>query len=152
MTDRELFARLIRCEAEGEGEAGMKGVASVVMNRVHVSGGEYLRTGQGNLRMVIEQPYQFTCLLTEVYGQVNPQNIYNIPAEQIHFEIAYWSCPRHIVRRCSMPVVLQSVQPTVNPYSRNGSGAISAGSPCFYEPTSLYYQTMTGALPEFNKE
>lgn len=91
MTDRELFARLIRCEAEGEGEAGMKAVATVVMNRVHVSDGEYLRTGQGNLRRVIEQPYQFTCLLTEVYGEVNPQNVYNIPAEQIHYEIADWA-------------------------------------------------------------
>ena len=68
LTDRELFARLIRCEAEGEGEAGMKAVATVVMNRVHVADGEYLRIGQGNLRRVIEQRDQFTCLLTEVYG------------------------------------------------------------------------------------
>ena len=88
LTDRELFARLIRCEAEGEGEDGMKAVASVIMNRVNVSGGEYLRTGEGNLRRVIEQPFQFTCMLTEVYGQVNPQNVYNIPAEQQHYDIA----------------------------------------------------------------
>ncbi|HPT79550.1 MAG TPA: cell wall hydrolase, partial [Candidatus Atribacteria bacterium] len=67
LSNRELFARLIRCEAEGEGEAGMKAVATVVMNRVHVAAGEYMRTGQGDLRRVIEQPYQFTCFLTEVY-------------------------------------------------------------------------------------
>ena len=34
-SDRELLARLIQCEAGGEGETGMKAVAGVVMNRVH---------------------------------------------------------------------------------------------------------------------
>ena len=46
-SDRELLARLIECEAGGEGENGMKAVASVVMNRVTASGGEYARVGQG---------------------------------------------------------------------------------------------------------
>jgi N-acetylmuramoyl-L-alanine amidase len=36
LSTRELFARLIKCEAEGEGDNGMKAVASVIMNRVHV--------------------------------------------------------------------------------------------------------------------
>ena len=36
-SDRELLARLVQCEAGGEGENGMKAVANVVMNRVHVS-------------------------------------------------------------------------------------------------------------------
>ena len=36
MTDLELLARIIQCEAGGEGEQGMKAVASVVMDRVHV--------------------------------------------------------------------------------------------------------------------
>ena len=39
-SDRELLARLIECEAGGEGENGMKAVASVVMNRVRSTGGE----------------------------------------------------------------------------------------------------------------
>mgnify|MGYP000000655740 CR=1 FL=1 len=43
MTDLELFARLIQCEAGGEGDNGMKAVASVVMNRVRTSVGEYGR-------------------------------------------------------------------------------------------------------------
>ena len=38
-SDRELLARLIQCEAGGEGENGMKAVAGVVMNRVHARGG-----------------------------------------------------------------------------------------------------------------
>lgn len=36
-SDRELIARLIECEAGGEGEIGMKAVASVIMNRVNSS-------------------------------------------------------------------------------------------------------------------
>ena len=45
-SDRELLARLIQCEAGGEGEDGMKAVAGVVMNRVHAKGGEYARSGR----------------------------------------------------------------------------------------------------------
>ena len=55
-SDRELLARLIECEAGGEGENGMKAVASVVMNRVTASGGEYARVGQGSIRKIIMQP------------------------------------------------------------------------------------------------
>ena len=60
-SDRELLARLIECEAGGEGENGMKAVASVVMNRVRSTGGEYARVGQGSIRNIIFQPYQFVC-------------------------------------------------------------------------------------------
>lgn len=145
LTDRELFARLIRCEAEGEGEDGMKAVASIIMNRVHVSSGEYQRTGLGSLRRVIEQPWQFTCMMTEVYGQPNPQNVYNIPAEQQHYDIADWALSGN---------VLSAVGPCLwyyNPFSatcesdfpRNGSGSLynRINQHCFYQPTSLYYQT-----------
>ena len=36
-SDRDLIARLIQCEAEGEGEIGMKAVATIIMNRVNSS-------------------------------------------------------------------------------------------------------------------
>ena len=55
-SDRELLARLIQCEAGGEGEIGMKAVAGVVMNRVHATGGEYARVGKGSIRKNILQP------------------------------------------------------------------------------------------------
>lgn len=61
MDTRELFARLLKCEAGGEGENGMRAVATVVMNRVHVPNGEYMRVNEGSLRRVIEQPYQYNC-------------------------------------------------------------------------------------------
>ena len=56
-SDRELLARLIQCEAGGEGEDGMKAVAGVVMNRVHAKGGEYARVGQGSIRNIIFHPF-----------------------------------------------------------------------------------------------
>ena len=40
-SERELIARMIQCEAGGEGDNGMKAVASVIMNRVNVPNGEY---------------------------------------------------------------------------------------------------------------
>lgn len=45
-SDRELIARLVQCEAGGEGENGMKAVASVIMNRVNASEGEYSRVSE----------------------------------------------------------------------------------------------------------
>ena len=42
-SEPELLARLIQCEAGGEGDNGMKAVACVVMNRVRVDYGEYGR-------------------------------------------------------------------------------------------------------------
>ncbi len=36
-SDRDLIARLVQCEAEGEGEIGMKAVATIIMNRVNSS-------------------------------------------------------------------------------------------------------------------
>ena len=79
-TVRELFARLIQCEAGGEGLEGMRAVASVVMNRVYVPYGEFSRVSKGgDVRAIITQPYQFSCLKT----QNNTQNIYNITTAQI---------------------------------------------------------------------
>ena len=36
-SERELLARIVQCEAGGEGQQGMMAVASVIMNRVNVS-------------------------------------------------------------------------------------------------------------------
>ena len=54
---RELFARLIQCEAGGEGDDGMRAVATVVMNRATVTEGEFSRINNGgDVRAVIPQP------------------------------------------------------------------------------------------------
>ena len=46
-TERELLARLIQCEAGGEGEDGMRAVASVIMNRATVPYGEFFPNQPG---------------------------------------------------------------------------------------------------------
>lgn len=144
-SERELFARLLKCEAGGEGIDGMKAVATVVMNRVHVAGGEYLRTGQGSLRRVIEQPIQFTCVMSRVYGEPNPQNIWAIPPEQIHYEVADWALAGN--KHWGAGESLWYYNP-FNPqcariFPRNGSGSIfnRVNEHCYYIPTSKYYQT-----------
>jgi len=142
---RELFARLIKCEAGGEGIDGMKAVATVVMNRVHVTGGEYLRTGGGDLRRVIEQPYQFTCVLAEVYGEPNPQTIWASDPEQIHYDVADWALAgnKHPgVGDCLW--YYNPFSPTCENYfprNRTGSFYNRINQHCFYLPTPLYYQT-----------
>lgn len=90
---RELFARLIQCEAGGEGEQGMAAVATVVMNRATATEGEFSRIGNGgDVRAVITQPGQFVCMrecgLPDSY---NPQNVYNMTPLDIHYEIVDWA-------------------------------------------------------------
>ena len=93
MTDLELFARLIQCEAGGEGDNGMKAVASVVMNRVRTSVGEYGR--YNTIPAVIYQDGQFNCVRTRLSGRTNLQNVYNMNPTNVHYEIAEWA-----MRRC----------------------------------------------------
>ena len=88
-TDRELLARLVQCEAGGEGENGMKAVASVVMNRVNAVGGEYARIGRGSLRNIVFQPGQFVCASETEAGAYNPQNIYNMNPTSEHLSLIH---------------------------------------------------------------
>ena len=46
-TTRELLARLIQCEAGGEGDNGMRAVATVIMNRATIPYGEFFRVSEG---------------------------------------------------------------------------------------------------------
>ena len=144
LSDRDLLARLIQCEAGGEGENGMKAVAGVVMNRVHARGGEYARVGQGSIRNIIFQPDQFVCASETEGGVYNPQNIYNMRPEQIHYDIADWA----IAGNRLSP--LGSALWFYNPFSpscrqnfpnENGYFIARIGKHCFYNPNDGYYQT-----------
>ena len=143
-SDRELLARLIECEAGGEGENGMKAVAGVVMNRVHARGGEYARVGQGSIRNIIFQPYQFVCASETEGGAYNPQNIYNMRPEAIHYEIADWAIAGN-----RLPDVAESLWfynpfgPNCRPFFPTGVGywQTRIGDHCFYNPTDAYYKT-----------
>lgn len=141
-SDLEILARIIKCEAGGEGENGMKAVASVVMNRVNVTYGEYSR--YKTVRAVVFQPRQFVCAMETVGGEYNAQNIYNMSLEQIHWDIAEWAMAGH--RLTNLGTALWFF----NPYSpecrtyfptRVGVFAIRIGDHCFYNPTDAYADT-----------
>ena len=142
---RELFARLIQCEAGGEGISGMQGVATVIMNRAEINYGEFARVNNGgDVRAVITQPYQFTCMQEIVGGVYNPQNVYNMNPEDIHYEIVDWAMAGGR---------LQGVDNSLfffNPFSNScptyfptNVGVIHnrIGDHCFYTPTDAYANT-----------
>lgn len=145
MTTRELFARLIKCEAGGEGENGMKAVATVLMNRVHVTAGQYLRECQGDLRRVIEMPGEFTCMLSTVYGEPNPQTVWANPPEEIHYEIADWALSGNKLQGADDCLWYYNpfAAECAKYFPRTGTGVIfnRINQHCFYSPTALYYQT-----------
>jgi len=144
-SDRELLARIIKCEAGGQGENGMKAVASVVMNRVNVADGEYLRTGQGDLRKVILQPGEFTCVTAELAGVANPQTIYSNTPEQIHYDIADWAIAGNRLNTTGEALwyfnPFNPGCPYLFPFNGSGSFQVSVGDHCFYDPTALYAKT-----------
>ncbi len=143
-SDRELLARLVQCEAGGEGDNGMRAVASVVMNRVHAPGGEYARVGRGSLRNILYQPGQFVCMSETEGGQYNAQNIYNMRPEAIHYEIADWAIAGNRLSPLGRALWF------FNPFSPNcrqnfpsevGIFTVRIGDHCFYNPLDAYFQT-----------
>ena len=143
-SDRELLARLIECEAGGEGESGMKAVAGVVMNRVNAAGGEYARVGQGSIRKIIFQPGQFVCASDMERGVYNPQNIYNMRPTEVHYEIADWAIAGNRLPEVGEALwFFNPFSPDCRPYFPSQVGQFRAliGKHCFYIPTEAYYET-----------
>ena len=67
-SDRELLARIVQCEAGGEGDNGMKAVASVTMYQMEnmlefhkVETSEILFFNKGNM-IVQEKPYEISTI------------------------------------------------------------------------------------------
>lgn len=142
---RELFARLIKCEAGGEGIDGMQAVASIIINRANVPDGEFARVSNGgDVRAIIEQPNQFTCLKTSIGGADNPQNIYNIVPEDIHYEIADWALAGNTASSVGNSIFyFNPFSPNCPTYfpSKNGVIYNRVGDHCFYSPTAAYSNT-----------
>lgn len=145
-SDRELLARLVQCEAGGEGDNGMKAVATVVMNRVNTPVGEYSRVSQGgNIRNIVFQPGQFDCTRETIAGKYNPQNIYNMNPTDIHYEIADWALSGN--RLNEIGECLWFLNPfrsnCGSTFPSNGSGTFHTrlGEHCFYRPTDSYANT-----------
>ena len=145
-SERELLARIVQCEAGGEGDIGMKAVASVIMNRVNVSVGEYSRISQnGNTRNIIFQPGQFDCASESLYNQYNPQNIYNMNPTDEHYYIADWALSgNRLIEAGECLWYLNPFKPTCDQtFPRNGSGTFHTRitNHCFYRPTPAYSNT-----------
>lgn len=145
-SDRELLARIVQCEAGGEGDTGMKAVATIIMNRVNASTGEYARVSQGgNIRNIIYQEGQFDCARETIGGNYNSQNIYNMNPTDVHYSIADWALAGNKISEVGECLWFLNPYTSncVNNFPYNGSGVIQTriGQHCFYKPTSLYDQT-----------
>jgi N-acetylmuramoyl-L-alanine amidase len=145
-SERELMARMIQCEAGGEGENGMKAVGTVIMNRVRVPDGEYARVSQdGNVRNVLFQEGQFDCARETIRGAYNSQNIYNMNPTNLHYSIADWALAgNQLVGVDNCLWYLNPFRPTcANTFPSNGSGTYHTrlGDHCFYRPTAKYSNT-----------
>ena len=145
-SDRELLARMIQCEAGGEGDNGMRAVASVIMNRVNASDGEYARISQGgSIRNILFQTGQFDCARETIGGNYNSQNIYNMNPTEIHYEIADWAIAGNKIGEVGDCLwYMNPYRPTCPvtfPY--NGSGTIHTRirEHCFYRPAPQYKNT-----------
>lgn len=146
MDTRELFARLIKCEAGGEGEDGMKAVATVIMNRVRVDRGEYQRVDQGDLRKVIEQACQFSCLKTVIGGEENTQNVWVMTPDAIHYQIADWAMGGNIYLGAGGETLwymnpFHPNCPPFFPYNETGYWYTRIHQHCFFNPTEAYDNT-----------
>ncbi len=146
MDTRELFARLIKCEAGGEGIDGMRAVATVVMNRVRVPYGEYHRVCEGDLRRVIIQACQFSCYKTMIGGLPNNQNVWTATPEDIHFQVADWAITGGIYTGVGSNCLwymnpFSPVCPNFFPYNKSGYWFTRVNQHCFYNPTEAYSQT-----------
>lgn len=146
LSTREIFAKLIACEAGGEGEDGMRAVATSVMNRVNIPYGEFARVSQGgNLRNIMFQPGQYTCMKESLGGQYNPQNIYNMDPNQQHFEIADWAINGHRLNGVDNSIYyfnpFKPICVTTFPPSGTGRLHTRIQKHCFYVPTEEYRNT-----------
>lgn len=130
----------------GEGDNGMKAVATVIINRVNTSEGEYARVSQGgNVRSIIYQPRQFDCATETLLGNYNPQNIYNMTPTELHYYIADWALAGNKLNEIGECLwYLNPFRPTCSStFPSNGSGTFHTrfGNHCFYRPTQKYSQT-----------
>ena len=145
-SERELVARMIQCEAGGEGDNGMRAVASVIMNRVNVPNGEYARVSQrGSIRNILFQEGQFDCARETIKGSYNPQNMYNMNPTDVEYNIADWAIAGNRLNEIGECLwYLNPFKPSCDSiFPRNGSGTFHTrlGEHCFYRPTAQYANT-----------
>lgn len=144
---REMMARLLKCEAGGEGDDGMRAVATVIMNRATVPYGEFFRVSEGgNVRNIMEQYGQFNCMTDTLRSGYNPQNIWNMNVEEIHYEIADWALGGGRLGAVANSLFFfnpynAQCPPYFPPGDKIGVVQTRVNQHCFYIPTQRYAQT-----------
>lgn len=124
----------------------MRAVATVVMNRVNATSGEYARISQGgSIRNIIFQERQFDCATDNLFGRYNAQNIYNMTLETIHYDIANWAIAGNKLNEVGNCLwYLNPFKPTcmqIFPSTGTGTFHTRINDHCFYRPTDSYYET-----------
>lgn len=124
----------------------MKAVATVIMNRVQATQGEYARVSQGgSIQNIVFQSGQFDCVRETINGQYNPQNIYNMIPTDVHYEIADWALAGNKLNEIGECLwYLNPFRPNCgSTFPSNGSGTFHTriGDHCFFRPTSTYANT-----------
>ena len=124
----------------------MKAVATVIMNRVNASEGEYSRVSQGgSIRNIIFQTGQFDCARETINYAYNPQNIYNMVPNEIHYNIADWALAGNKLNEIGECLwYLNPFTPNCRgtfPYNGSGTFHTRIGQHCFYRPTTIYADT-----------
>ena len=99
----------------------------------------------GSIRNILMQEGQFDCARTQIRNQYNPQNIYNLPAEDIHFRVADWAIAGNILNEVGDCLwYMNPFVPTCTqlfPYNGSGTFHTRIGNHCFYRPTQSYQST-----------
>jgi len=124
----------------------MRAVASIVTNRANVAYGEFFRVSEGgNFRNIIEQLGQFTCMKTSVGGEYNPQNVWNMDPEEIHYAIADWAIANSTLNAVGDSLFyFNPFNPECPPYFPAGEVGViynKIHEHCFYSPTQNYAKT-----------
>ena len=101
--------------------------------------------GGGSIRNILLQEGQFDCARTQIRNQYNPQNIYNLSPEEIHYWIADWAIAGNKITEAGDCLwYMNPYQPNCPPqFPYNGSGTLHTRiiQHCFYQPTSKYKDT-----------
>ena len=136
VSELELLAKLIQCEAGGEGDVGMRAVATVIVNRLRAIQGEFSR--QQSLSDVVFAPRQFECTTHPT------QNVWLMSPSAIHYDIARWALEGN--KLGAVGDALWFYNPLGAPCraqfpNSNGTFSVRIGEHCFYRPTPSYAST-----------
>ena len=142
LSDLEILARTIQCEAGSEGDITMKAIACVIMNRINVDCGEYRR--YRTIRDVVFGMGQLDSVKQYINGKYNPHNIFNMQPEQIHYDIAEWAMVGN--KLSNFGSVLWFIRPLssscqLSYLSYVGKLVARINNYCFYNPTILFAET-----------